>query len=421
MQTLTAYRRVLARPDLRRFLPAVGVSALGDGMSMVVIAWLAITISPPGQQGWWTAFALAAFSMPATIGAFAFSRFVSRWRGARLVAADATLRMVALAVIAALGLAHMLTPGWYVALLGISSLLHAWGSAGTYTMIAELLPDEDHVPGNALLSTISQTTFIVGPAMAGILVPIIGPIWALGADAVSYGVLAAVAWGLSRRVRGGVSLPSEGGNWRALFRYPQMLVLVLVTCLFFLLYGPVEVALPIFVAQDKQGSAALLGAFWTVFGIGAVVGGLLAAALRNRPLWTVVAVIIIGWGAALLPLGLWGELVPGLIGFAVGGLIYGPFISITTALFQRTSPPELLSSVLATRGALTIPATALGTLLGGPLIELIGAQKTLLVSALLTIALGIAVAVTQVRSPQKGTALTEPMSSAPGSPNSRER
>lgn len=158
-----------------------------------------------------------------------------------------------------------------------------------------------------------------------------------------------------------------------------------------------EVALPIFVAQDKQGSAALLGAFWTVFGIGAVMGGLLAATLRNLPLWRVVAVVIVGWGVALLPLRLWGELVPGFVGFAVGGLIYGPFISITTALFQRTSPPELLSSVLATRGALTIPATALGTLVGGPLIGVIGAQDTLLASALLTIVLGLAVAVTQVR------------------------
>lgn len=186
VQTLTTYRAVLARPDLRRFLPAVGVSALGDGMSVVVIAWLAITISPPSEQGWWTALALAAYSMPATIGAVAFSRFVSRWRGARLVAADATLRMMALAAITVLGLADALTPAWYVGLLAASSLLHAWGSAGTYTMIAELLPDEDHLAGNALLSTISQTAYVVGPAMAGILVPIIGPVWAVGADAASW-------------------------------------------------------------------------------------------------------------------------------------------------------------------------------------------------------------------------------------------
>jgi MFS family permease len=162
---------------------------------------------------------------------------------------------------------------------------------------------------------------------------------------------------------------------------------------FFFLYGPVEVALPLYVAQDMHGSAAMLGAFWTAFGVGALIGGLVGAAAQKYPLWTVTCVIIIGWGIALLPLGLSDSLIPGLIGFAVGGVIYGPYISITTALFQRTAPPELLSRILATRGALTIPATSLGLLVGGPLTGWLGAQGTLLASGIFTIVLGIFVAV----------------------------
>ena len=54
--------------------------------------------------------------------------------------------------------------------------------------------------------------------------------------------------------------------------------------------------------------------------------------------------IVIGWGAALLPLGLTDLIGPGLAGFAVGGLIYGPFTAICTALFQRTSPPHALAA-----------------------------------------------------------------------------
>jgi hypothetical protein len=105
-----------------------------------------------------------------------------------------------------------------------------------------------------------------------------------------------------------------------------------------------------------------------------------------------VAVIIIGWGVALLPLGLTDAALPGLAGFGVGGLIYGPFIAVCAALFQRSSPPHLLSRVLATRTALTTPSTALGTLLGGPVVAAIGGRRTLLASAALTIALGVAVA-----------------------------
>jgi predicted MFS family arabinose efflux permease len=59
-------------------------------------------------------------------------------------------------------------------------------------------------------------------------------------------------------------------------------------------------------------------------------------------------------------------------------------------MFQRESPPELLSQVLAARGALTVLATPLGTALGGPLTAWLGAQHTLLASAAATIAAGLA-------------------------------
>jgi len=179
---------------------------------------------------------------------------------------------------------------------------------------------------------------------------------------------------------------------RAILGNRRLVGLLAVTCVFFFLYGPVEVALPIHIAQEIQGSAALLGTFWAIFGIGAIVGGLGAGLLRHQPLWTVIAAIIIGWGVALLPLGLTDSVLPGLVGFAVGGVIYGPFTAICIALFQRSSPPHLLSRVLATRSALTTPSTALGTLIGGPIVTAIGGRTTLLASALLTIAFGIAVA-----------------------------
>jgi predicted MFS family arabinose efflux permease len=140
----------------------------------------------------------------------------------------------------------------------------------------------------------------------------------------------------------------------------------------------------------------------------------------------VVAAIIVGWGAALLPLGLSGSLVPGLIGFAAGGVIYGPYTSVTTALLQSMSPPEQLSQVLAARSALTIPATSLGALAGGPAVGAVGAQTTLLLSAVLTIALGLIVALygrNHSRSDQNGTASTGPTVAgrSGAEPNSRSR
>jgi len=398
--------RLLRHPVLRRVLPGMAVSALGDGMSMVAVAWLAVQIAPPGRAGVWTGLAVAAYALPAPLGAAVLARLMRSLRPAQLVAADATLRAVALGAVAALAVTGRLEPVVYVALLAISSLLHAWGNAGAYTLVAELLPDDDRVTGNALLSAFTQAAVVVGPALAGGLTALVGPGWVIGVDAASFAVLAVASWAVSTRRAGagGVApelTPAEPttGGWRTILDRPRLLGLILVTCVFFFLYGPVEVALPVHVAHELHGSPGLLGLYWTVFGLGATVGALGATLLRHRPPWRVVVGIIVGWGAALLPLGLTDAVAPGLVGLAVGGLIYGPFTAICTALFQRSTPPQALSRVLAARTALTTPATALGTLLGGPVVAAVGGRLTLLMSALLTIALGAAVAAVLQRKP----------------------
>ena len=65
-------------------------------------------------------------------------------------------------------------------------------------------------------------------------------------------------------------------------------------------------------------------------------------------------------------------------------------LALSATLFERESQSELLSQVLAARGALTVLSSPLGTALGGPLTTWLGAQHTLLVSAAATIASGLA-------------------------------
>ncbi|WP_229831500.1 MFS transporter [Actinoplanes ianthinogenes] len=375
--------------------PGLLISALGDGMSMVAVAWLAVQIAPDAQVGSWTGLAVAAYALPATLGAAVLSRFLRGLRAARLVAVDATLRAATLGAIAFLAVTGTLNPLAYVLLLAVSSLLHAWGSAGAYTLVAELLPDERRVAGNALLSTVTQAAVVVGPALAGAVAGLVGPGWVIGADAASFAVLAVAAWTVPARRAHQAPPPKESttGAWQTIRERPRLLGLLLVTMAFFFLYGPVEVALPVHVAADLHGSAGLLGLYWTVFGVGATVGSLCAGLLARWSPAVVVAGIIVGWGAALVPLGLSDAVWPGMLGLAAGGLIYGPYTAISTSLFQRGAPPEALSRVLAARSALTIPATSLGTLLGGPLVAWLGGQLTLLVSGLLTVLLGAGVAV----------------------------
>lgn len=142
----------------------------------------------------------------------------------------------------------------------------------------------------------------------------------------------------------------------------------------------------------------MLGGFWTAYAVGAVAGSLAAPHLRHWPVWPAMVGIVAGWGLALLPIGLGAPLAVALVSFAVGGLIYAPYTSLSVAVFQDTCPPGSLGPLLAARSTLLILSSPVGTAFGGPLVGLLGARGTLLASALATVALAVAVtAVAAVR------------------------
>jgi hypothetical protein len=382
----------------RKVLPGTAASALGDGMSAVAIAWLAVELAPPASRGLWVGAAVAAYSLPGAIGAVALRRWLSGRHGAGLVIVNAVLRAAALGLIGALALAGRLDLPAYVALLGVSSLLSAWGVAGKYTLIADLLPAGQRVAGNSVFGLADQVSLMIGPALAGAVSALVGPALVILLDAASWVVLAvsyarilptAARLAKPAEPSAPAATPAATSAWAMIRSSPVLPGLLALTFVFYLLYGPIEVALPVHVATDLHGSAALLGAIWAIFGVGAVVGELSAPFLRRWPVWPVMTGIVLGWGLALVPFGLPTPLWAGLAAFTVGAVIWGPWMSLSMGVFQDASPPDALAQVLAARSSLLILAAPIGIALGGPLVAALGARGTLLVSALATIALGL--------------------------------
>lgn len=388
-----AYAPLLAERTFRRLLAGFAVSYLGDGMSAVAVAWLAIQLAPPSTAGSWVGAAVAAYALPGVVGALTLGRWLRRLPARRLLVVDSTTRAVFLGLVPVLWLTGVLGPGLYVVLLACSSLLHAWGAAGRYTLIAELLPAENRLAGNTAVGTLEYAAIIAGPALAGVLVTVVDAAVVIGIDAATFVVLALVA-GLLRLpdrrpvTDAPVDTASSAKGLRVLTHYPALLGLIGLTWLFNFLYGPVEVALPLHVTHDLHAGSEILGLYWTIFGVGAIVGSLVAGSLRRLPLWPTTLAIVVGWGVTLLPFWAHVPVAATVASFGVGGMIYGPFVALSITLVQGTSPPEHLSTVLAARGAALLTASPLGTALGGPVTTALGPRETLGGSGLATIALG---------------------------------
>jgi predicted MFS family arabinose efflux permease len=398
-----AYRDVLSNTQARRLLAGLGVSALGDGMSMVSVAWLAVLAAPPGNPGVFVGLAVAAYTLPGAAGALILSRFLRRRTARFLVVSDTWLRAGCLAAIALLWTTGSLAPVAYLGLLAGSSVLSAWGNAGQYTLLSELGGPDGRLAANSLYAAQGSLAVIVGPALAGLLVAPLGTGALLGLDAASFAFLGLQAW----RTRPGPAAAEDPVDVRAaesgfrLLRRLRLISLIAVTWVFFFLYGPVEDALPVYVARDLHAGAGLLGAYWASFGAGALVSALVTGMLRNHGIRRVTVLIVAGWGACLVP---FAFAPPGvtLVIFAAGGLIYGPFIPLTYALLQSSARGVHLPVVLAARSAIVMIASPLGTAAGGPIVGALGAAQTLTASGIATIALAVAASVLWMRRKRPG-------------------
>lgn len=235
---LSDYRTVLATRPFRTLAVAMGVSDLGDGMSLVVIPLVAIGVAQGEDTALVIGGAVAAYSLPGVLGVLLLGRWLRRLRATTVLIADSTLRATMLAAVAALLATGNLTPATLIALCAASSVLHAWGSAGKFTLIADDLPHDQRITGNALVTSVQSLSIIIGPSLAGLLAHVLSLAWLVAFDALTFTLLGYVALRRHRRQLAPVPDKTAPGGWHAIRAQPALLGLLAMTWVFYALYGP---------------------------------------------------------------------------------------------------------------------------------------------------------------------------------------
>jgi predicted MFS family arabinose efflux permease len=282
---------------------------------------------------------------------------------------------------------HLLTLPLLVVLLTVSASLAAWGDAGRFLVFTDSLPEEHHITANAVSTTAQELSTILGPLTAAVLIGWIGPAGTVGVDAATCAVLASIYRSAAPRT-GRIQQPVAGG-FAIIWRKPRLVGLMALTIGYYVLYGPVLVALPVLVSTDLHESVATLALCYSVFGFGSVAGIVVVPFLRAVPVWSVMIGSVLLFGLSLVPMGIGAPMGVALVAFAFGGLVWAPYVPVLTAVFQKEASP----AVMAARGAFGMASTPLGTLVGGPVVAVLGARATLLGSGVATMALGVTAAI----------------------------
>ncbi|MBA2275148.1 MAG: MFS transporter, partial [Chloroflexi bacterium] len=193
MSVLAAYRRVLSNGNLSRLLLGEFVSSIGDWLYLVALLIVVYERAADpvvlGLVGAARVLPYILLSVPAGIMADRFDR--------RLILLVTDLArgaiMVALALVAGLG-----GPVEAIVVLAVlATCFSAFFSPAIGSYIPSLVRDESELgPANSTWSTLDNLAFIIGPAVAGILIGLGGLTVAFALNAASFGLVAVVLWGL---------------------------------------------------------------------------------------------------------------------------------------------------------------------------------------------------------------------------------
>jgi MFS family permease len=395
---LTENLEVLRDHAFRRLLGAAAVSWFGDRMVVVGLAFAVLEIGGSATAiGLVLAVRTGSLLISLLLGGVVADRVARR---AVMVGADVA-RVVTQGALAALVIAGV-AEVWSIALLtGLTGIATGFFNPASTGLLPAIVPPEHLQQANGVRGTLLSAGEIGGPALAGVLVAVVGAGWALAVDAATFGASALLLLGV--RVPGRVERAATGfwedlrEGWATFRGTTWVWTFVLWASLLNLLWGAWNVLGPVVAARDL-GGAAVWGAVNAALGVGALLGAL--AAIRGMPRRPILAAALTGFAGvpAFILLAEGAHAVPLAVAAALGGIgmMFGN--TVWESALQRHVRPEALSRVSAYDWFGSFAFAPLGLAIWGPVADAVGIGTALWIAAVVTAASTVAIlAVRDVR------------------------
>jgi MFS family permease len=372
----------LEEPEFRRLFFARAFSQLGDGLLPVAHSFAILQVdSSPSSIG----FVLAARSVPMVLFLLVGGVWADRLDRRRLMLATDLLRAGTQALLAFLlltGRAEL----WHLLAL---AFLYGVGAAFFYPASTGLLPQLVSSgrlqEANALLTLTESGFQVLGPVLAGVIIAVANPGWAIAVDSLTFLASAAFLARLTlpatvARVQLGFVTELREG-WREFRSRTWLWVDGLYSALANALTLSPLFALGPVVAERELGGASAWATIVTFAGVGALAGGALAIRVKPvRPLRAGVAALsLLAGPPALLAIPAETVAIGIAAFFAALGLSFFNTVFVTT--MQEYVPPDSLSRVSSIDWLLSIGLQPIGFALAGPLAESVGLSTTLAAAA----------------------------------------
>jgi MFS family permease len=371
------------------------ISLIGTWMQSTAQAWLVLQLTGSAAD---LGIVTALQSLP-VLGGGLFGGVVADWMPKRRLIVITQTSQLLLALALGILVSTHLVQMWHIYLLAtLLGISNAFDMPARQAFVVEMVGRDDLMNAVALNSMQFNAARVVGPAVAGISIALIGVTGSFYANAASF---VAVIVGLlmmrpselfevEQAPRDSV-IGSLMEGCRYVLRAPVILLITLLVCVLGLFAFNVPVLVPIIARDDLHSGAIGYGGLMAAQGIGALLAALTAAYMQ-RVSWK----LIIG-GALLLSgfevlFGLSHVYVLSFVLLLVAGYGMVTFFTSANTGVQIEAPNALRGRIMGVYMSVNMGSGPIGNLTAGFLAGLYGAAFTMTATAAAAFALILGVA-----------------------------
>jgi MFS family permease len=374
------------------------ISVSGSWMQRVAQSWLVLHLTGSGVAlGVVSALQFLPMLLIGAWGGVLADRLDKR-RVLMLTQAGMGFLALALGVVTLTGLVHL----WMVYLLALLlGVITALDNPARQSFVMEMVGRKQLTNAVSLNTAVFTGARVVGPAIAGLLIALVGTGWCFVLNAASFAaVLAAlVAMDPAKLQRPAVP-PRRGGQvvegLRFVWSRPDVRLPLAMLGVVGTLALNWTVILPVLARNTFHGNAGTYGLLFSMLGLGSLAGALFTAS-RREPTPSVLLGSVTAFGALMLLAAVAPSLPLEILVLIPMGLAAIAFQTTANSIIQLRSDPQLRGRVMALYAVVFIGTTPIGAPIIGWVTQQYGPRSAMLVGALAILATA-AVAAWVVRS-----------------------
>jgi MFS family permease len=270
-------------------------------------------------------------------------------------------------------------------LIGLLGAGQAFTAPAWTATLPEIVGKEAVPQAMSMAQALYSVAGLVGPGIAGLMVSKLGYVTPMITNAVTFLVLALVPLFLKLPFHARSREPRKSGDvWAGLQVVKSEPVIRALSIMFFCLVlalNALEVALIFFVLNTLHASQFIYGLIGSAFAAGGLVGAFVnqrrKVSQARLPANTVAGSLMCGGGVLLMGFAWhWALLIPAMALIGIGNSTINAY---GFGLIMQRAPDESRGRVVSAVQALMSAATLLALVIGGLVVPVIGARKSILV------------------------------------------